>query len=490
MPVPRTAPHVLDLAKKLGTRIGLAQGAIMERYRVLVDIVERGMEEVPWLAAGSPASQRDGSKAGKKGQTKGRGGGKMKVETKDKTEGGKRGVVAKAVVDVVQFREEVWRRRILEGGRVELDTEGEGPGEADSDTLDLGLEDENQEGEGGDGGGTVQDKGAGTNVQATVRGIFASNRIMAKVATDSRRLKRKANTDHLPQHNPPSLIARKPPKRPRSSRTLAESFLLSPLSSPYPSSTPSAPVTYKSKPPSTTTRSKSQGQIRESLSLSIEHTTHLLAPDVSLTDGAPSRLQLLVAMRGGEQGVEDEELFEEGELEGMLVGLDSAPDEGVRPRGRGEGEDGDEDEEAPKEGRPEEDEMRDRRGVLWALWGTEGHIDTDSGSQSNGSQVQTGGRKGPPKPRGRERLNIEALSQLFRDDDDAMMGIEGLSGLWSLDGEHEKYEEGQFEDDSLEYGDERENTDMPVNEGDVEVSDWRPASPGGTGGGWDDRFDV
>lgn len=114
----------------------------MERYRVVVGVVENGMAGVPWLAGARPIDPASGKGKGK-GQGKG-GKGKM-IEKKDKTEGGRRGVVAKAVVDVVQFREEVWRRRIMGGGRVEFDMEEEGEEGENGDELDLGLEEEGKE---------------------------------------------------------------------------------------------------------------------------------------------------------------------------------------------------------------------------------------------------------------------------------------------------------------------------------------------------------
>lgn len=432
----------------------------MERYRVLVDVVEKGIEELPWLSrttslgsggarAKKVKSRRKGSAIGEKG--------------KEKTEGGRRGVVAKAVVDVVQFREEVWRRRIQEGGKVDIDIDEEGEGDlrGGSDTLDL-------EGEGeADTRTTSQNSPLYDFTSTTVTTDDESNPNPRKRKTITNFDVRSRTTPLLPPssaapppHPQPTLIPRKPPKRPRSARTLAESFLLSPLSSP----SASASSTPKSTPTSSKWKSQSTSKPpTRTSSLSLEHTTHLLAPEASLSDRAPSRLQLLSSMKGGEEYVDDDELFDEGELEGFLVGLDNE----VRMKGV-------EDKNTRRE--VEDDEMKNRKGVLWAVWGTE-----NLGNNGQEHSPITKTQKGPPKLRGKERLNMEALAKLLHDDDSARMGIEGgFDGLYSMDEEQGKDDED--EDEGLGYGDYGD-------EDGVEVSEWRPVSPGGGLGGWDERFD-
>lgn len=167
-------------------------------------------------------------------------------------------------------------------------------------------------------------------------------------------------------------------------------------------------------------------------------------------------------MRGGEGNVGDEELFDEGELEGFLVGVDSE-----------DGKEGGEDEKTTRE--LEDDELKDRRGVLWSIWGTE-----NVGNDGQEHPPITKTQKGPPKPRGKERLNMEALAKLLHDDDSAVIGIErGFDSLYSMDGGQEKDDED--EEEGLGYGEYGE-------EDGVEVSDWRSASPGGDMGGWDEGF--
>lgn len=163
--------------------------------------------------------------------------------------------------------------------------------------------------------------------------------------------------------------------------------------------------------------------------------------------------------------MDDDELFDEGELECFLVGLDG--EEGMIVV---------DNKDTRRE--VEDDEMKNRKGVLWAVWGTE---NVGNNGREHPPPAKT--QKGPPKPRGKERLNMEALAKLLHDDDSARMGIEGgFDGLYSMDGEQEKDDEDENEDEGLGYGDYGD-------EDGVEVSDWRPVSPGGGLGGWDARFD-
>ncbi|EMD34496.1 hypothetical protein CERSUDRAFT_97754 [Gelatoporia subvermispora B] len=81
-------PHAGALAQALGTRVGASKAVVMQRYKAAYEVVEQLTKEVPWL---------DGYERGKAG-------GRSKVA--------KRVVVARALKDVVQFQEDIWRRQL------------------------------------------------------------------------------------------------------------------------------------------------------------------------------------------------------------------------------------------------------------------------------------------------------------------------------------------------------------------------------------------
>ncbi|KAJ8457423.1 hypothetical protein ONZ51_g11545 [Trametes cubensis] len=91
-------PHAGALAQTLGARVGAGKGVVMQRYKQIYDLVEEWIREVPWL----DAHERKAAKGRQ-------GGGRSKVA--------KRVVVARGVKDVVQFQEEIWRKRVESAGR-------------------------------------------------------------------------------------------------------------------------------------------------------------------------------------------------------------------------------------------------------------------------------------------------------------------------------------------------------------------------------------
>ena len=75
-------PHAGVFAQVLGSRMGVSQKVIMERYKIIYDAVEVLIHEVPWLERHEKRS------------------GRSKIA--------KRSVVARGLKDVVQFQEQIW----------------------------------------------------------------------------------------------------------------------------------------------------------------------------------------------------------------------------------------------------------------------------------------------------------------------------------------------------------------------------------------------
>ncbi|KAI0317852.1 hypothetical protein OF83DRAFT_1119074 [Amylostereum chailletii] len=241
---PRAAPHILALAAHLGARLGAAGTTVMERYRALCDVVCGGMDDVPWLAISTVTKSKTKSAAGKGHRTKG-----------EAAKIARRTMVARAVVDVVQFRETLWKQRVKEGGPVTVVLEVDADEDSKSDK------------------GQVVQRGEPLDAPLPDIGV-KRKRLDADPKTTG--------------------YARKM-KKPRTAQGLAARFLLNPLG------TPLSSLFLPNKP------------------LSLSHTTHLLAPEVEVGLNAPTRLQLLCSGRGGEVDIRDEELFAEGELEDILV---------------------------------------------------------------------------------------------------------------------------------------------------------------------------
>jgi transcription factor IIIB subunit 2 len=99
-----------DFANLLAGRFGVSKGVVMGRYKVIEDLVEEWVREVPWLDQ-FETNAVEGKKRGKHGRPK----------------LSKRVVVAKGLKDVVQFQEEIWRKKLegLEKPTVELEVDDE-----------------------------------------------------------------------------------------------------------------------------------------------------------------------------------------------------------------------------------------------------------------------------------------------------------------------------------------------------------------------------
>ncbi|RPD59131.1 hypothetical protein L226DRAFT_553616 [Lentinus tigrinus ALCF2SS1-7] len=250
----RSLPNAAAFAQALGARLGAGKAVVMQRYKQTYDLVEEWIRDVPWLEA----HQRKKAK-GREGE------GRSKVA--------KRVVVARGLKDVVQFQEEIWRKRMENGGGrpvVQLDTD------ADADEKD----------DSGDEWGGSEASGDKSK----------SNRLSSAPSTascESAPPRKKAKTSH-----PRSIVD-------------ASQFLLDPLSASMPAVAPSS-----SSPTTTTTTTSGSGPP--------DLLTHLLTADASslphMFVHAPTRLQLLANERGGtdEQHIADDELFAADELDGLM----------------------------------------------------------------------------------------------------------------------------------------------------------------------------
>ncbi|PCH38471.1 hypothetical protein WOLCODRAFT_88121 [Wolfiporia cocos MD-104 SS10] len=227
-------PNAGELAKALGARVGAAQGTVMQRYKAASGLVEECAREVPWLAA----------------HERGKGRARAKVA--------RRVVVARGLKDVLQFQEEIWKKKMEAVARpcvaLEVD-EGE-----ESDRSD-------DEGE--------------SRSEDTVGRLIPSARAREDddISGPPRKRRKTAHEKSVAQ---------------------ASRFLLDPTSCTAP-----PPEIYK-------------GGSEQDI------VAHLLTTDTANISyaftNAPSRLQLLAVSRGGatEENIPDEELFAEGELEGLM----------------------------------------------------------------------------------------------------------------------------------------------------------------------------
>lgn len=106
-------PHVNKLASALASRFGVAASVVASRYRFLYDLIEQWSREVPWL---------DRFPIGRDGIAR------PKVS--------KRAIAAKGVKDVIQFHEEIWRKRMEAQPKIDLVIEPD-PGENLAAEVDL-----------------------------------------------------------------------------------------------------------------------------------------------------------------------------------------------------------------------------------------------------------------------------------------------------------------------------------------------------------------
>lgn len=182
----------------------------------------------------------------------------------------KRLVVARGLKDVVRFQDEIWQQTARP--KVILETSGDDPDSSGSET--------------------------------------------ESTSSTSSQFKRQSSVGEDSQ----------PQKRRKIQHALrdASQFLMNPLSGPMPSSLAS---TYpQHRPPLPLDALVSGGQADPSYrGTYLPLTSYLLTvPSSSLSGRAPTRLQLLSVARGGEGEIGDDELFDEGELEGMMRNEDEA----------------------------------------------------------------------------------------------------------------------------------------------------------------------
>ncbi|VDB99956.1 unnamed protein product [Peniophora sp. CBMAI 1063] len=175
--------------------------------------------------------------------------------------------------------------------------------------------------------------------------------------------------------------------------------------------------------------------------------TYLLAPHAHPEKHQPTRLQQLSAMRGGGDAVEDDELFADGELEGLIMQDDEA-------------------------------EVGDRRRVLNTLVPVAEKKSVELVEKHLTAEERA-------KRRGLGRMNVEALRRVLgengmsTEDSDSLNGLELLR--WSED---DDWADGDGSDgDAKEYATHGMSGAAGVEE---VLGDWRPPSPG-VGGtfGWD-----
>lgn len=352
---PRPMPHVLVLASQLGAALGERSAAVMARYRVLVNIIEAGAARVPWLTnANTPGSKHIA----------------------------RRSRMASAVLDVLQFREEVLQAEIAEkGGPIHIDLEAVGDG-------------------GDEEGGDVcrNEPGMDALFSEVEQKTTKNTRIMSHGPGASVM----ARTTAAPE--------RKSKKR-RTATFQAASFLLDPLAN----IAPAWPA--------------------------LAHTSYLLSSDAGVRSNVPpTRLQLLAAERGEAEAVSDDELFGEGELEGIVIGTDE--------KARGERE--------------------KRAQAMRMIWGEE--VAHSTRDDPDTERVWKGESRYPGRPdsyttkKGRERVDMGKLTALL-DSDDPFVAL-GVEEFCSGDEDKEGGKGGRGGYIGRAGGAEVEG-------------EWRPVSPGG-----------
>jgi transcription factor IIIB 90 kDa subunit len=83
-------PNAGALAQALGVRLSVSKAVVMQRYKMIYDLVEEYIKEVPWLDAYE-----------------------QKAIGKSRSKVAKRVIVAKGLKDVVQFQDDIWRRKFV-----------------------------------------------------------------------------------------------------------------------------------------------------------------------------------------------------------------------------------------------------------------------------------------------------------------------------------------------------------------------------------------
>lgn len=346
---PRSAPHALVLAAQLGAALGTRGAAVMAHYRVLVDVIEASAARVPWLAsANATGSKRLSRRSG----------------------------VARAVLDVLQFREELERAAVTErGGPISVDIEAESDGV------------EEEEGNEGD--------------EAALDALILNVELNATENTGA------VSREHKDTRVAEGAIAspKRKPRKPRTAASRAACFLLDPLG--------------YNAPPRT----------------ALAHTSYLLSSDTASGSAVPpTRLQLLTAERGNAETIQDDELFGDDELEGIVVSTNEQARE----------------------------ELERRAQTLQMMWGEE-----QDASDIARADPSTGDGEKSRRKRGRERMDMNKLAALLESEDRfTALGIEELCP-----------DEGEAEGEDAAWIGDGGNEEV--------VGEWRPASPGGFGIDWE-----
>ena len=240
----------------------------------------------------------------------------------------RRSWVAKAVRDVLQFHNELEQAEIVErGGPIGVNIEGED----DEDGEERGIQGKDE--------AALDAQIAEVELEITDTSgstSCASGRIHSTTGT----------TAGLRRY-----------KKPRTTKTQATCFLLDPLAQCAPARA------------------------------ALAHTTYLLSSDAATESAVPpTRLQLLAVERGNAEEIHDDELFSDGELEGIVISTDEQAGE---ERGR-------------------------RAQVLQMMWGEE---DAEA-TRGRGVERVQGGRKTR-----KERVDMNKLAALL-DSDDPFVALE------------------------------------------------------------------
>ncbi|KAI6005469.1 hypothetical protein EDD15DRAFT_2525625 [Pisolithus albus] len=244
-------PHVSELACALGSRFGLSGAVVSSRYKVIYDLIEVWIRDVPWLDQFP-----------------------LKNKGRSRPKLPKRAVVAKGIKDIIQFREEIWKKQFDGHRKISLVIEPDPPGNSAENTSVSRYLPES------------------STSEAAERQCLRN-----PIDTQSRCAKRRKIT-----HGSTYEVCR---------------FLLNPLSFPTTSFRGS---TSSRKYPSDGTET-GEGNLDVSLATDL-----LTCPNeaeelfTSQRKDPPTRLQLLALSRGGSapEDIPDEELFEQDELEGLF----------------------------------------------------------------------------------------------------------------------------------------------------------------------------
>ncbi|KAF7964882.1 hypothetical protein HWV62_1947 [Athelia sp. TMB] len=240
-----------EFARLLAARFAVGEGTVLRRYNEICDLIEEWIREVPWLD-----------------QFESKGKGKNKMS--------KRVIVARGIKDVVQFQEEIWKKKVEAQGKIQVVLDVQEEDLSDDDTASTTT---------------------GSSGSASKRGSEAPD------------------DGHLEP-------ARKRRKTKLRDMDEASSFLLRPLNSSLPAVADPSGLPPSSlvacEPRSLTTIAPAS---RATTPPPLPLLSYLLtaSPSTISLNRKPSRLQLLISERArGVDDIADSELFAEGELESLM----------------------------------------------------------------------------------------------------------------------------------------------------------------------------